>query len=538
MKEFAQLELNEQLIQAVQDMGYEKPTPVQTQVIPLLLAGEDVFAQSQTGTGKTAAFALPILNNLKPGQARVQCLVLSPTRELAIQVAGAFHDFGKSTGFSVLPVYGGQAYARQINRLKRGVDIVVGTPGRLLDLIRKQELDLSAVKIVILDEADEMLSMGFIEDIQSILDKVPDTRQTALFSATLPQAIQQLASRYMHDPHTIKITDKHMTVDKIEQRYYLVSNNQKFAALTRIFEMEDVERALVFASTKISTEQLASKLSSRGFQAEVINGNLDQDARIRVLNRFKQNQLQVLVATDVAARGLDIEDISHVFNYDLPREVEGYVHRIGRTGRAGKAGIAITFVSPKELWFLNRIEKFTKQEIIKAEIPSEEEILQHRESSLLERVRIWLKRDRCSKEKELITALVAEGYDPIDLAAVALKMSRADEKQRPIETVQPVAAKSRSKKVKNNTSKTRSSMPHEEGMVRIVVNSGHKHGINPSEIVGSIARFSNIPGRSIGKILIEDTHSFVDIEAQYVEKVLAQTGQIRMKKDQVTFKRA
>ncbi|HAF60722.1 MAG TPA: RNA helicase [Anaerolineaceae bacterium] len=536
MKEFAQLELNEQLMQAVSAMGYEEPTPIQEQVIPLMMAGEDVFAQSQTGSGKTAAFALPILNTISPNQGYIQCLVLTPTRELAMQGASAFHDFGKGGNFSVLPVYGGQAYARQITRLQKGVDVVVGTPGRLIDLMKKEVLDLSHVQVVVVDEADEMLSMGFIDDIKAILDATPNSRQTALFSATLPEAIRQLGSRYMRKPHSIQIEDKHMTVDTIEQRYYVVDRKQKFSALTHLFEMENIERALVFASTKISTEQLSSTLSARGYQAEVINGNLDQDARIRVLNRFKQNQIQVLVATDVAARGLDIEDVSHVFNYDLPREAEGYVHRIGRTGRAGKTGIAITLVTPKELWFLKRIEKFTKQEMTKCEIPSAEDILKKREADLLERMRIWLKRDRCAKEKELINVLIEEGHDPLEIAAVAVKMARADEKQRPVESFSATTEITHRKSSKKPRSNIHPS--NEEGMVRIMVSSGRRDGINPSEIVGSIARFSNIPGRSIGKILIRDNHSLVDIDARYVDQVLAKTGQIKMKKDSVTFKRA
>ena len=533
MNEFAKLELKEHLIDAVVEMGYEEPTPVQSAVIPLLLAGDDVFAQSQTGSGKTAAFALPILNNLTPRQGYVQCLALSPTRELAVQVADAFVDFGKGGDFSVLPIFGGQAYSRQINRLRKGVDIVVGTPGRILDLIRKKALDLSSVKIVVLDEADEMLSMGFIGDIRSILEEVPETRQTALFSATLPAPIKQLGKRYMHDPHSILIKKKHLTVDSIEQRYYLVKNRDKFAAITRIFEIENIEKALVFASTKISTEQLANKLSSRGFQAEVINGNLDQNARSRVLKRFKQDELKVLVATDVAARGLDIDGISHVFNYDLPREAEGYVHRIGRTARAGKTGIAITLVTPKELWFMKRIEKFTKKEIARHEIPTEQEIIHKRELDLLESLRMWLNRGRCIKEKELISSLIDEGYDPIDVAAVALKIARADEKQRPIEVFQKVYE--REPRRNNRKSYQKRSPAHEAGMVRILINSGRKNGINPGEVVGSIARFSNIPGSSIGKILIKDNHTFVDVEARYADKVLENTGKIKMRRELITF---
>ena len=533
MNEFAQLELNEHLVDNVSGMGYTVPTAVQTAVIPLLLNGEDIFAQSQTGSGKTAAFALPILQQIIPNQGYVQCLVLSPTRELAIQVADAFQDYSKGGNFSVLPVYGGQAYSHQINKLRSGVDIVVGTPGRLLDLIKKKALILDAVKIVVLDEADEMLSMGFIEDIRSILENVPQDRQTALFSATLPKAIRQLGSQYMNNPQTVQIERKHMTVDSIDQRYYLVNNKQKLAALTRIFEVEDIEKALIFAATKRSTEQLTSELNSRGFKAEVINGDLDQNARIRVLKRFRQDQIQILVATDVAARGLDIDGISHVFNYDLPREVESYVHRIGRTGRAGNAGIAITLATPKEQWSMKRIEKFTKKEITLCEIPSDQEIIEKRAAILLDRMRMWLNRDRCNKEKELVSKLTDEGYDPIDIAASAMRLARADETQRPIENFDKVSAKDTEKK---KGKRRKQIITNEEGMVRILVSSGRKNGINPSEIVGSIARFSNIPGNSIGKITIKDNHSLVDIEAKYVKQVLAKTGKIKMKKYPVTFK--
>ena len=535
MNEFAQLELKEHLIDVVADMGYEEPTPIQNAVIPLMLAGEDVFAQSQTGSGKTAAFALPILNTLTPAQGCIQCLVLSPTRELAIQVADFFHDYSKGAHFSVLPVFGGQAYSRQIEKLKRGVDIVVGTPGRILDLIKKGVLDLGSVKTVVLDEADEMLSMGFIEDIQSILKTAPEKRQTALFSATLPEEVRKLGSQYMNNPQTVLIKKEHLTVDSIEQRYYLVDNKEKFAALTRLFEIEDFDKALIFASTKIGSEKLAGQLSMRGFKVEVINGNLEQSARIRVMDRFKQDQIKILVATDVAARGLDIDGITHVINYDLPREAEGYVHRIGRTGRAGKTGIAITLVTPKELWTLKRIEKYSKKDITPFDIPTEDEIKQKRETQLLERIRMWLNRERCNKEKELVSRLAAEGYDPLDIAAAALKMARAEETQRPIEEFHKISEMETKKGQKKKTS--RKDFSNEAGMVRILLNGGRKNGINPSEIVGSIARFSNIPGKSIGKILIKDTHSFVDVEAKYADQVLSKTGKIKMRKEPITFKR-
>jgi len=339
--EFSQLGLKSQLVQTVSNLGYITPTPIQSEIIPLMLEGHDVIGQAQTGTGKTAAFVLPILQTLEQGQSGIQALILAPTRELAMQVAKAAKEYGSILNVRVLAVYGGQPYNLQINRLRQGVDIVVGTPGRLLDLIKKKELNLSCVSTVVIDEADEMLSMGFVDDIEEILSTVPSERQTALFSATIPPRIGSIANKYMHSPQSVIIKGKHLTVDAIEHRYCLVNKEEKLAVLTRIFEVEDITRALIFVRTRIGTSELVNELMGRGFPAEALNGDLSQQTREQVLNRFRHNQITVLVATDVAARGLDIDDISHVFNYDLPEDPELYVHRVGRTGRAGKTGIAI-----------------------------------------------------------------------------------------------------------------------------------------------------------------------------------------------------
>ncbi|MDP2917593.1 MAG: DEAD/DEAH box helicase, partial [Dehalococcoidia bacterium] len=325
---FSQLGLKPQLVQAVSDLGYIIPTPIQSKIIPLMLGGHDVIAQSQTGTGKTAAFVLPILQTLERGQRDIQALVLAPTRELALQVAKATNEYGSCLNVRVLAVYGGQPYNRQISCLRQGVDIVVGTPGRLLDLIEKGELDLSCVSTVVLDEADEMLSMGFIEDIEEILSKIPSERQTALFSATIPPEIGSMANKYMHSPQSIIIKSKHLTVDAIEHRYCLVNKEEKLAVLTRLFEVEDITSALIFVRTRVGTSDLVNELMGRGFPAEALNGDLNQQTREQVLNRFRRNQTTVLVATDMAARGLDIDNISHVFNYDLPEDPELYVHRV------------------------------------------------------------------------------------------------------------------------------------------------------------------------------------------------------------------
>lgn len=546
--EFQDLGLHPQLVQAVTERGYTTPTPIQSEMIPLMLAGADVIGQAQTGTGKTAAFALPVLHNMESDQSAIKCMVLAPTRELAMQVANAFHDYGNIRGVRVLAVYGGQPYERQKRRIKKGLDVVVGTPGRMLDLINQKVLNLSRVETVVLDEADEMLSMGFIEDIEAILKATPDTRQTALFSATLPAPIRRLAGKYMSDPQSVTIERKQLTVESTEQRYYLVNQKDKLAALTRLFEIEDVTSALIFTKTRVGSGQLASELTQRGFPAEALNGDLSQGARIQVLKRFRDNRINVLVATDVAARGLDIDDISHVFNYDLPFDSESYVHRIGRTGRAGKTGIAITLLTPSEQWRLGRIENYTRQKIAKSNLPTPEEIKAHREEVLLKNVDKWLKRGRCHREREIVAELMEIDHDPVEIAAVALKLARAEEKQRPIAQITKVkeykrGSKGRDSRRKNNRHGSRngrkvSRHSHEEGMVRLSLDRGKKQGVRPQDIVGTIASCANIPGKKIGKIFIDDHTTLVDIPERFVSNVFNNASDILLHKRPVSIERA
>ena len=533
--EFATLNLRPELLQAVAELGYTQPTPVQSQLIPLMLAGHDVIAQSQTGTGKTAAFALPILQTLVPGQRHVQALIVTPTRELAMQVADAIYAYGSQMDARVMAVYGGQPYSRPKRRLESGVDILVGTPGRLLDLIRQKVLKLNAVRTVVLDEADEMLSMGFIEDIETILQETPAKRQTALFSATLPNAIRKLADRYLDSPKSITIEHQQLTVETLDQRYYLVNHQDKLAALTRIFEVEEITSALIFTRTRAASSELANLLTLRGFPAEVLNGDLAQDARIRVLKRFRENQIQVLVATDVAARGLDIDDISHVFNYDLPDAIDPYVHRVGRTSRAGKSGVAISLVTPGERHHLSRIESRTKQKIRRAMLPTEKDISDYREAQLLKKLMMWLERDRAKREMEMVEELVGEGYDLVKVAAAALKMARSEEKQRPIAQISDVRIKTGKRAFREGKRKSfkkqnggkhsgRGKDSHEAGMVRLSMRRGRMHGIRPNDVVGTISAQSKIPGYTIGKILIRDQYTLVDIPEKFVGQVLAKTG--------------
>jgi len=558
--EFTSLNLRDELVQAINELGYSEPTPIQAAIIPIMLNGADVIGQAQTGTGKTAAFALPILQNLTP-QRHVQALILAPTRELALQVADSMTEYGKHLDVRVLAVYGGQPYGPQISRLNRGVDVVVGTPGRLLDLIERNALNIKHIRTLVLDEADEMLNMGFMEDVEKILAETPSERQTALFSATLPPRIRSLANRFMRDPQPVAIKRETLTLASTEQRYYLVHEADKTNALTRLFEVEPIKSALIFARTRAETATLANELVVRGIPAEAIHGDLDQNARERVLGRFRANQLKVLVATDVAARGLDIEDISHVFNYHLPDDAEVYVHRIGRTGRAGKTGIAITLLSPREKRRLREVEALTKQPIKKMELPTVSDIHRHREAQVIETMKIWLGRGRYKRELEMIQELIAAGHDPLNIAAAALKIARADEKQRPIAEISDVKARvaqssqrepsrnderkrpervfgRRERSETGSSTRRRGDASHEEGMVRLKLNKGKTQGIRPNDIVGTIAFHANIPGYVIGKIRIEDKFTFVDVPEDVVDQVLKQNGNYRIGKEKFSLAKA
>jgi ATP-dependent RNA helicase DeaD len=548
--EFTSLNLRPELEQAITDLGYVTPTAIQEGMIPLMLTGVDVIGQAQTGTGKTAAFALPILHNYIH-QRLPQALVLAPTRELALQVAAAMEQYGKHLKARVLAVYGGQPYGPQINELRRGVDIIVGTPGRIIDLMERKVLDLSMIKCAVLDEADEMLNMGFIEPVEEILSATPGTRQTALFSATMPARIRSLAERFMRDPQSVIIKRPTLTLSGTEQRYYVVHESDKLSALTNLFEIEPITSALIFVRTRIETGQLAGQLSSRGFPAEALNGDLEQNAREQILNRFRSGQIKVLVATDVAARGLDIEDISHVFNYHLPDDPEVYVHRIGRTGRAGKTGIAISFLTPREKRRLREIENMTKQALTLGKLPTADDILQHRENQLLEQMKVWLGRGRYKREREIVARLVEDGHDPLEIAAAALKLSRSDEKQRPVANVTDAVIETRSRREREfGHSKPQGRdgrrgergrdagnkrVSHEAGMVRLKLNKGRENGIRPNDIVGTIAHHADIPGNAIGKIRIEDKFTYVDVPDELVEKVLKHNGNYRIGKDKFSL---
>ncbi len=547
---FDHFDLHPALIQTITELGFTEPTPIQQAAIPLLLTGQDIIGQAQTGTGKTAAYGLPLLHRLVPRQKGVQSLVLAPTRELAIQVAAAIQSYGKQLGITVLAVYGGQSYQLQIRSLRQGVEVIVGTPGRLLDLIKQGSLDLSTVQSVVLDEADEMLSMGFVEDIELILDHIPAERQTMLFSATMSKRVMGLSARYLRNPQTVSITPKQLTGVGIEQRYYLVNHQEKIGALTRLFEMETIDSALIFVRTRLGTGELANQLTSRGYAAEALNGDLSQDARIQVLNRFRNGQVKVLVATDVAARGLDIDDISHVFNFDLPDDPEVYVHRVGRTGRAGREGIAICLLTPRDRWQLRKIEDYTRFKLHKAELPTIQQIENHRQALLMEQLEVWIRRGRCRREREVVDMLVQTGHQPEDIAAAALKLARGDDKKRPIDPITPIKEehlRSAGRKNERFPKRPGHSGPagrrgpdrdRDKDMVPLKLDIGRADGIGINHVVATLAHYSGIAGNQLGKIRLEPKSTLIDVPEQMVGKLLSKNGAYRIGRRTVNLERA
>jgi ATP-dependent RNA helicase DeaD len=506
---FEQLGLNAALLKSVKDVGYEAPTPIQIEVIPALLAGRDVIAQAQTGSGKTAAFGLPIIEAIDPKQRSVQALILAPTRELAIQVAEALHKYGRHKDVETLPIYGGQPYERQFRGLQRGVQIVVGTPGRVMDHMRRGTLKLDNIRFFVLDEADEMLDMGFIEDIEWILEQAPAERQMALFSATIPPRIAHLASRYMREPQRITVAGKEMTVPQVRQSSYEVPRARRVDALTRILDAETPQSAMIFCRTKAGVDELGEALMARGYGVETIHGDLSQAQRDRVMRRFRSGQAEVLIATDVAARGLDIPDVSHVINYDIPESAEAYVHRIGRTGRAGRAGEAITLITPREVRWLRQIERITRARIEPRRLPTLADVAERRRDALKQQIRAVLdtQDDGYAGYLDTINDL-ADEHDAAEIAAAILKLyaeetgrtTTPEQQEDDIATFAAVAPPARGPR-------------GEAGMVRLFLNVGR----------------NGIPGRAIGAIDIFDDYTFVDIPREFVDRVLAAMRGARIK---------
>ena len=518
---FQSLGLPSELIQALEDVGYETPSPIQLGAIPPLLEGKDLLGHAPTGTGKTAAFALPLLANIDLDSRHQQVLVLTPTRELAIQVAEAFQRYANHLkDFHVLPVYGGQEYSGQIRALRRGVHVVVGTPGRVMDHIRKGTMKLDKLRVLVLDEADEMLRMGFIDDVEWIMEQTPENRQIALFSATMPKQIQKITTRYLKDPLNISIKAKTATAESISQRYWMVSNLHKLDALTRILEVEPFDAVLLFVRTKIATTELAERLAARGYSAEALNGDMPQKNREKMVERLKKGGIDILVATDVAARGLDVDRISHVINYDIPYDAEAYIHRIGRTGRAGRKGEAILFVSPREKRMLAAIEKATRQKIEAMTLPSTEMVNSQRISRFKQTITDTLARGSLEFMQGILESYEHEhDVTPIEIAAALAKLSMGEKplllssekkapRERKSDSGKGEAPFKREGKVKG---KARPEKKLAEGMERFRIEVGHDHEVQPGNIVGAIANEAGLDAENIGHIDIRDKFSFIEL---------------------------
>ncbi len=542
---FQQLGLQKPLLKALNDVGYETPSAIQAQTIPLMLEGRDVVGQAQTGTGKTAAFALPILSRIDLKQKDPQVLVLAPTRELAIQVSEAFQKYAHHMkGFHVLPIYGGQDYSVQIRALQRGVHVVVGTPGRVMDHIRRGTLVLDKLATLVLDEGDEMLRMGFIDDVEWILEQTPENRQIALFSATMPQQIRRIATRYLKNPAEVTIKVKTTTAETIRQRFWPVQGFHKLDALTRILEAEPFDAMLIFVRTKLATVDLSEKLEARGYASAPLNGDIAQNQRERTVDRLKNGKLDIVVATDVAARGLDVNRISHVVNYDVPADTESYVHRIGRTGRAGREGDAILFVTPREKRMLYAIENATRKKIDIMDLPSTDVINNKRIDKFKQRITETLEGEDLSLFSKMIEQYQKEQQvSPLQIAAALAQLLQGDspfllqsnphqslskpwEKEaRPgrdskgrgdgprKEGAYSDRRKREAPSRKKPSQDHRNDGPPSEGMERFRLAVGHDHGVMPGNIVGAIANEADITGKNIGRINIYDDHTLIDLPA-------------------------
>ena len=539
MTTFADLALSTPVLNAITRIGYEQPSPIQAAAIPHLLEGRDILGTAQTGSGKTAAFALPALSNIDLKIEAPQVLVLAPTRELAIQVAEAFQNYASDMrGFHVLPIYGGSSMSGQLRQLQRGVHVVVGTPGRVMDHLRRGTLKLDKLKTVVLDEADEMLRMGFIDDVTWILDHTPKERQVALFSATMPAVIRKVANTYLNNPEEIKIEAKTATVDSVTQRYWKAVGTSKLDAMTRILEAEDFDGVIVFVRTKTLTVELAEKLEARGHRASPINGDMSQQLRERTIEHLKSSKIDIVVATDVAARGIDVARVSHVINYDIPYDTEAYVHRIGRTGRAGRAGNAILFVAPRERNMLRSIEKATRQAITPMDLPSREQVKERRIDQFKASIDTALEQPDLSIYSDLVETFIKEReVAPEQVAAALAFMAQQD---RPL--TMPENTKSERRDSRDTTPgfneeerPRRKERKQEEfsgesiAMERFRIEVGHEHQVKPGDIVGAIANEADLSSAYIGRISLFDDHSTVDLPAGMPAEMLQLLKKVRVR---------
>ncbi len=500
---FNELNLSNEILKAVKDLGFEEATPIQSLSIPKIMAGIDIIGQSQTGTGKTAAFGIPVLEKTNTKNKAVQAVILCPTRELAIQVAEELKLFSKyKKDINIVPVYGGQPIQRQITAISKGAQIVIGTPGRVIDHLERRTLKLDTVSIIILDEADEMLDMGFRDDIELILKSIPKERQTVFFSATMPKEFLSLTKKYQHSPETIKVISEKLTVLSIEQYYFDIKEHQKLEALTRCLDMYDPKLSLVFCNTKKRVDEVTSSLQARGYCADAIHGDMNQSQRNKVMTKFRNGSIELLIATDVAARGIDVNDINMVFNFDVPKDDEDYVHRIGRTGRAGKAGKAYSFVSGKDIYKLRDIQRYTKVNIKRVQVPSLADVENTKETIIFDKVKEVLKEKDLEKYVGMIEFLISDEITSLDIAAALLKIMFASEKRE----------REQKTDISENINK--------HSMTRLFINIGKKNGVRAGDFVGAITGETGISGSLIGSIKILDTFSFVEVPREYTIDVI------------------
>lgn len=517
---FADLQIHPSVLQAVADVGYESPSPIQAATIPAMLEGSDVVGLAQTGTGKTAAFAIPILSKIDTGSRNTQALVLAPTRELALQVAEAFGRYGAHLSVNVLPIYGGSSYVPQLSGLKRGAQVVVGTPGRVIDHLEKGSLDLSHLDYLVLDEADEMLQMGFAEDVERILADTPEYKQVALFSATMPPAIKKITAKYLHDPVEVTVKSKTQTAENITQRYFLVSYPRKMDALTRLLEVEHGDAMIVFVRTKQATEEVAEKLKARGFAAAAINGDIAQAVRERTINALKDGTIDILVATDVAARGLDVERISHVVNFDIPHDPESYVHRIGRTGRAGRSGTALLFVTPRERHLLNAIERVTRQKLVESELPSVDDVNEKRVAKFRDSITDGLTKPGIDLFRKLIEGYERDHDVPMADIAAALALQSRDGEEFLMTEPPPEKRRERPDRGDRGDAPARKPRERRSDLATYRISVGKRHKVAPGAIVGAIANEGGLHRSDFGHITIKMDHSLVELPAKLPSKTL------------------
>jgi ATP-dependent RNA helicase DeaD len=533
---FEDLQINEGIKKAISEMGFEEPSPIQAQSIPAVLAGQDIIGQAQTGTGKTAAFSIPILEMINPNDRSLQAVVLCPTRELAIQVSTEISKLAKyCPGIKALPIYGGQAIDRQIKSLKSGVQIIIGTPGRTIDHINRRTLKMDNVKMVVLDEADEMLDMGFREDIEMILSKTPEDRQTTFFSATMPKGILDLTRRYQKDPTHIKVVRRELTVPNIKQYYIETRAANKLEILCRLVDVYNPKLSVAFCNTKRKADELVGDLQARGYFADALHGDLKQAQRDIVMDKFRHGTIDILVATDVAARGIDVDDVECVFNYDLPQDEEYYVHRIGRTGRAGREGMSFSFVFGKEVRKMKDIERYTKSKLVKHEIPTISDVEEKKVSAFFKDVNETLEKGNLTKQLKWIEEYCENvDYSTVDVAAALLKLSLGEELSKEIIEEKP----RRDRGERGDRPRGDKKVVAQSGMIRLFINVGKNQRVQAKDIVGAIAGEAGIPGRVVGSIDIYDKYTFVEVPKKNAMTVLEKMKDIKIKGNKINIEKA